>query len=95
MITKLKHWHVANREEAFLVASNITLHDYEYDVARSERAGYPIYYSVYEGCNEWVSDLGNRLEVNHADGRTTNIWIEDELLQNLVKKAQEFGYTAG
>ena len=45
---------------------------------------------------EWVSVLGDRLEINQADGNTVNIWIEeDSLLQNLVKKAQEFGYTAG
>ena len=50
--------------------------DYEHDTSRSERAGYPIYYSTAAGVNAWISDLGNRLEVNLPDGKSVNIWIE-------------------
>ena len=49
---------------------------YEHDVSRSERAGYPIYYSTASDVNAWISDLGNRLEVNLPDGKSVNIWIQ-------------------
>lgn len=49
---------------------------YEHDTSRSERAGYPIYYSTAADVNAWISDLGNRLEVNLPDGRSVNIWIQ-------------------
>ena len=49
---------------------------YEHDASRSERAGYPIYYSTASGVNAWISDLGNRLEVNLPDGKSANIWIQ-------------------
>ena len=49
---------------------------YEHDASRSERAGYPIYYSTAAGVNAWISDLGNRLEVNLPDGKSVNIWIQ-------------------
>ena len=49
---------------------------YEHDASRSERAGYPIYYSTAADVNAWISDLGNRLEVNLPDGKSVNIWIQ-------------------
>ncbi|MCI9444487.1 MAG: hypothetical protein HFF69_07180 [Oscillospiraceae bacterium] len=49
---------------------------YEHDASRSERAGYPIYYSTAAGVNAWISDLGNRLEVNLPDGKSVDIWIQ-------------------
>ena len=49
---------------------------YEHDASRSERAGYPIYYSTANGVNAWISDLGNRLEVNLPDGKSVDIWIQ-------------------
>ena len=49
---------------------------YEHDANRSERAGYPIYYSTAAGVNAWISDLGNRLEVNLPDGKSVDIWIQ-------------------
>ncbi len=49
---------------------------YEHDASRSERAGYPIYYSTASDVNAWISDLGNRLEVNLPDGKSVNIWIQ-------------------
>ena len=85
------------RENAFYLADRLTKHDYEYDVVRSKKAGYPIYFTTKEGVNEWISDLGNRLEVNLENGKTVNIWIKDvaaEARKELVKLAQEMGYTA-
>ena len=49
---------------------------YEHDTSRSERAGYPIYCSTAAGVDAWISDLGNRLEVNLPDGKSVNIWIQ-------------------
>ena len=46
---------------------------YEHDANRSERAGYPIYYSTASDVNAWISDLGNRLEVNLPDGKSVNM----------------------
>ncbi len=43
------------------------------DNERSERAGYPIY--TTEKNDEWVSDLGSRLEVNQG-AESMNIWID-------------------
>ena len=28
--------------------------------------------------NAWISDLGNRLELNYNDGKSENIWIEQD-----------------
>ena len=63
--------------EAWRMANEIFPTDYMKDEAASERAGYAIYKSTAEGVNAWISDLGNRLEVNQ-DGRSVNIWIEEE-----------------
>ena len=67
---------VFSKEEAFSVADRIMKHDYIYDSLASKNAGYPIYSSTCD-CNEWLSDLGNRLEVNTEDGKSVNIWIDD------------------
>lgn len=61
--------------KAWEIAREIFPTDYAKDEQRSERAGYPIYYSTAEGVNAWISDLDNRLEVNLPDGRSVNIWI--------------------
>lgn len=75
--------------------------DYEYSAERSERAGYPIYYSTANGVNAWISDLGNHLEVNLPDGKTANIWIEEPKEQNednmaarieVLKRIQRLAY---
>lgn len=83
--------------KAFSMANKLMHYDYEYDVYRSKKAGYPIYYTTKEGVNEWISHLGNRLEVNLEDGKTVNIWIdsfEDEARRKLVELSKSFGYTA-
>lgn len=68
---------VLTKEHAFAEANKIMKHDYEYDAHRSSRAGYPIYFSTAYGVSEWISDLGNRLEVNLENGESINIWIDD------------------
>lgn len=52
---------------------------YAHDDEKSKRAGYHIY--TFSG--GWVSDLGDRLEVNYENGCTYSVWIEDR-----VKAAQ-------
>lgn len=67
---------VTSIKDAWTEVHKIFPTDYEYDTSRSERAGYPIYYSTVASVNAWISDLGNRLEVNLPDGKSVNIWIE-------------------
>lgn len=67
---------VTSIKDAWAEANKIFPTDYEHDASRSERAGYPIYYSTAAGVNAWISDLGNRLEVNLPDGKSVDIWIE-------------------
>ena len=67
---------VTSIKDAWTEAGKILPTDYEYSAERSERAGYPIYYSTAAGMNAWISDLGNRLEVNLPDGKSVSIWIE-------------------
>lgn len=69
---------VNNRAEAWRNADEIFPTDYMKDERASQAAGYDIYYSTANGVNAWISDLGNRLEVNLATGETINIWIEEE-----------------
>lgn len=67
---------VSTRAQAWAEADRIIHSDYEFDTARSARAGYDIYFSTLEGNYEWISDLGDRLEVNTNDGESVNIWIK-------------------
>ena len=67
---------VTSIKDAWAEANKIFPTDYEHDAGRSERAGYPIYYSTASDVNAWISDLGNRLEVNLPDGKSVNIWIQ-------------------
>jgi len=69
---------VKNITAAWTAANAIFPTDYLYDSVRSENAGYPIYHSTAAGVNAWISDLGNRLEVNLPDGQSVNIWVEPQ-----------------
>ena len=69
---------VKSKEEAWRIADTIFTTDYMWDDVRSSNAGYNIYHSTAAGVNAWISDLGNRLEVNLENGETVNIWIEEE-----------------
>ena len=68
---------VKNINEAWAKVSEIFSTDYNEDVAASERAGYKIYRSSINHY-DYICDLGDRLEVNFADGSTINIWVEVE-----------------
>ena len=68
---------VESRREAWAKANVIFPTDYVKDEVRSEKAGYNIYYSTKQNTNAWISDLGNRLEINLETGETINIWIEE------------------
>ncbi len=64
-----------NKQQAWSEADKIIQNDYMQDYESSERAGYPIYRSVVE-YYDYICDLGDRLEVNLANGKSINIWIE-------------------
>ena len=69
---------VKSTQEAWRKADIIFPTDYMKDDIRSNRAGYDIYYSTAAGVAAWISDLGDRLEVNLENGETVNIWIDEE-----------------
>ena len=69
---------VKSKQEAWRKADVLFSTDYMKDDIRSNRAGYDIYYSTAAGVDAWISDLGDRLEVNMENGETVNIWIDDE-----------------
>lgn len=58
---------------AWNMADRLIDGDYLKDEESSQRAGYPIYRSTTS--TEYICDLGDRLEVNKADGSSVNIWI--------------------
>ena len=64
--------------KAWTIVNDIFPTDYIKDEMRSERAGYPIYVSTADGETSWISDLGNRLEVNLSNGQSLNVWIEEK-----------------
>ena len=50
--------------------------DYNKDERSSARAGYDVYRSSINPL-DYICDLGDRLEVNFASGKTVNVWIEE------------------
>ena len=68
---------VMNREDAWAEVNKIFPTDYEKKGEASNRAGYPVYRSTAGDINAWISDMGDRLEVNLPDGKSVNIWIEE------------------
>ena len=68
---------VQSRDDAWRLAARLFPTDYVKDERGSKNAGYPIYQSTAEGRNCWISDLGNRLELNYDNGKSENIWIEE------------------
>ena len=69
---------VSSVKAAWKLANKLFPTDYKKDEERSSRAGYPIYHSTADGVNAWISDLGNRLELNYSNGESENIWIEED-----------------
>ena len=66
---------VRSKEDAWRKADELFPTDYMKDDVSSENAGYDIYKSTLKGMNAWISDLGNSLELNLADGRTIRIVV--------------------
>lgn len=76
--------------EAWNKANEIFPTDYIHDSDCTRRAGYDVYWSTLPGCNAWISDLGDRLEVNLPNGESINIWIEEpEFQEYMLKDALE------
>ena len=72
---------VNSRQAAWAEADRLFPTDYIKNDRASKRAGYDIYYSTSEGNESWISDLGNRLEVNVCDKKgvmSFNIWIDEK-----------------
>lgn len=70
---------VKSIQEAWDEVNKIFPYDYEKDETASKNAGYPVYYSTAsDHQNNWISDLGNRLEVNFEDGKSVNVWVNSE-----------------
>ena len=69
---------VNSKEQAWIEADKLFPTDYIKDEKKSDTAGYDIYYSTCDGVHAWISDLGDRLEVNLETGETISIWIEEE-----------------
>lgn len=69
---------VTTVKEAWNMASRLFPVDYALDSQRSERAGYKIYMSTCPDVYAWICDLGDRLELNYANGSSENIWIEEK-----------------
>ena len=74
---KTNHIHASSRAEAWAAADSVFPCDYMHDGSRSSRAGYDVYFSTNPEVYAWISDLGNRLEVNLQDGSTVNVWIDE------------------
>lgn len=86
-MSKFEKITVENYEQAWVKAAEILGCNFYYDKVASEDAGYP----VHKGDSVatcWISDLGNRLEVNKADFTTVNIWIEEEKLYTAAEVSQ-------
>lgn len=87
---------VQNINKAWDMVNEIFPTDYEKDENASNTAGYNIYRSRLNHY-DYICELGDRLEVNLANGKTVNIWIEsseDEAsetatAENVTGKAEE------
>lgn len=75
---KTRHITTKSAAEAWREADKLFPCDYLHDSSRSARAGYGIYMSTNPEIYAWISDLGDRLEINLSDGSTVNVWIEPE-----------------
>ena len=75
-------------KEAWEKVNEIFPTDYTENTVKTRNAGYPIFDSNLGDKNGYICDLGNRLEVNLADGTTINIWIDtaEEKVKRIVKE---------
>ena len=81
------------KREAFEIAYN-KIGAYELDREATKNAGYNVYRSTKE-YYDYVCDLETRLEINYANGKSENIWIDSthleiaELKETVAKKDLE------
>lgn len=66
---------VKTMSKAFMIAHN-KIGAFELDEEASSKAGYNIWRSVAR-YNDYICELGDRLEINYANGKSENIWIDD------------------
>lgn len=80
---------VHTTSEAWQRAREIFPTEYQKDELRSTNAGYPIYTTTDKNRGGasfcWISDLGDRLEVNLPNAETVNIWIVESAEQKEIK----------
>lgn len=85
---------VNSRKAAWAEAGRLFPTDYMKNDRASKRAGHDIYDSTSEGNDSWISDLGDRLEVNVCDEKgvmSFNIWIDEkpEITEQVIWSATE------
>lgn len=66
------------KTDAWKIVDAVFPADYAKDEKSSAKAGYPVYRAARGDKDAWISDLGNRLEVNYGDGNTLNIWVIEQ-----------------
>lgn len=64
----------SDRQTATEVAFGMVGETLTFNKFLSERAGYKVY--VSENGKVWISDLGNRFEINYENGKTVNVWMD-------------------
>lgn len=69
---------VKSMNEAWSLAKRIFPTDYRLDETLSKNAGYEIFYSTVEGNPEWISNLGDALELNMKSGTIRINVVEDK-----------------
>lgn len=70
---------VENRQTAWNEIDKIFPYDYMKAEEESKNAGYTIYRSTADDHPEnWISDMGNHLEINLENKKSVNIWIRQD-----------------
>lgn len=80
---------VNGKEKAWELANRLIRTDYMKDDQKSERAGYPIFWSTLDGCDDHICDLNCRLEVN-IGLESINIYIEEPEALETEEEKQQF-----
>lgn len=80
---------VDNMAKAFEVVYR-TIGEYRLDKESTKNAGYNIYRSTQDR-REYACDLGDRVEINTKDGKSTNVWIDNtpKEVEEIKEKVRE------
>lgn len=70
---------------------NLCYGKFEKDEDSTDRAGYPIYRNV-ENSAFYVCDLNDRLELNYANGKSENYWIDKYANIHFFVEVVQTGY---